>query len=338
MQTLSMDTPTRSSTLFVSCDGDVFDVHTIGDGTVSGTFYKAGDVAKLVVVMGAKIVKASVDDELCFRFGSDATDPVYISLDGLVQYMFTSRKDRKGPYGKWMLDILHPFMLRDDVAIIELAKESLSKTIPPEMAVCFEMGIYLILVGTVEQLQDKCTVPTDADDNHVVVKLGMSKTSIMRRLTAHEGREGSQGLFHELHDAKPFMYEGQTEVFSLPREKLQGIVGHFTNIAKEVGSVNVTHSLSHIIETLKLNLEHTSDIKKTLDAENVVLKDEKVILKEKNARLSQRLNLISERRDDDQYKHAEELREIRTKLDLANVQITRLGMSAPMRKRLRLDD
>ncbi|KNC75809.1 hypothetical protein SARC_11671 [Sphaeroforma arctica JP610] len=202
-------------------------------------------------------------------------------------------------------------------------------------------------------------VPTEADDNHVVVKLGMSKTSIMRRLTAHEGKfPGAERLaviympaelaykaekavkdfFHELHDAKPFMYEGQTEVFSLPREKLQSIVGHFTDIAKEVGSVNVKHSLSHTIETLKLNLEHTSDIMKTLEAENVVIKDEKVILKEENARLSHRLNLISERRDDDQYKHAEELREIRTKLDLANVQIMKLGMSAPMRKRLKLDD
>ncbi|KNC80097.1 hypothetical protein SARC_07540 [Sphaeroforma arctica JP610] len=344
MHTISRDTPTRRSTPFVSCEGDVFDVHTIGDGTVSGTFYKATDVANLVGVTGAKVVKATVEDEMCFRFGSDATDPVYISLDGLVQYMFNSRKARKGPYAKWMLDILHPFMQRDDVAIIELAKESLSKTIPSEVAVCFEMGIYLILVGTVEQLQDKCTVPTEADDNHVVVKLGMSKTSIMRRLTAHEGKfPGAERLaviympaelaskaekavkdfFHELHDAKPFMYEGQTEVFSLPREKLQSIVGHFTDIAKEVGSVNVKHNLSHTIETLKLNLEHTSDIMKTLEEDKVslkeettVLKDEKALLKEENARLSHRLNLISERRDDDQYKHAEELREIRTKLDL----------------------
>ncbi|KNC80699.1 hypothetical protein SARC_06948 [Sphaeroforma arctica JP610] len=219
-----------------------------------------------------------------------------------------------------MLEILRPFMQRDDDEIIELAKESLSKTISPELAVCFEMGIYLILVGTVGQLQEKCTVPTNADDNHVVVKLGKFPRAerlaviYMPSELAFKAEKAVKDFFHELHDAKPFMYEGQTEVFSLPCEKLLGIVGHFTDIAKEVESVNVKHSLSHIIETLKLNLEHTTGIqdKVALKEETIVLKDEKVILKEENARLSQRLNLISERRDEDQYKHAEDLREIRT--------------------------
>ncbi|KNC81119.1 hypothetical protein SARC_06544 [Sphaeroforma arctica JP610] len=136
---------------------------------------------------------------------------------------------------------------------------------------------------------------------------------------ASEAEEVVKDFFHELHDTMPLS---------------------ITDIAKEMGSVNV----SHIIETLKLNLEHTSDMMKTLEENKVtlkekiaMLKDEKVILKEENARLSQRLNLISERHDEDQHKHAEELREIRTKLDLANVQIMKLCMTAPMRKRLRLD-
>ncbi|KNC83062.1 hypothetical protein SARC_04680 [Sphaeroforma arctica JP610] len=163
----------------------------------------------------------------------------------------------------------------------------------------------------------------------------MSKTSIDEEL-ASQAEKAVKSFVQELDDVKPFVYEGQ-----VAREKLQSTVGHFTDIANEMGGVNVKHSLSHIIETLKLK----SDIMKTLEEDkvslkeaNVVLKEENTVLKEENARLSQRLELISERRADDRYKHADELKEIRAKLDLANVQIMRLGMTAPMRKRLKLDD
>ncbi|KNC81120.1 hypothetical protein SARC_06545 [Sphaeroforma arctica JP610] len=269
--------PNVESVPFVDENGDTIDIHIVGDGRRETTYFKAVDIAMLVGASRAQVITDALDVNNCVRIGKAINDPVYIKFAGLIQYIVSSRKARGTQYGIWIRKILFAFTINDHHTIVELAQPSLA-TVSPDLTISYPTGIYLLDVGTVGSLRNKLTEPTDAADDDVVLKFGMSNTNLFRRMQEHDFPNASRLVMccmppelagkaekeihmymNNMHIVKPFAYEKQSELVSVPRNKLDLITNSVRKIGVERGGENAKVNTTHEIEKINLHLNFSKE-------------------------------------------------------------------------------
>ncbi|KNC83063.1 hypothetical protein SARC_04681 [Sphaeroforma arctica JP610] len=267
--------PTLECKSFADEDGVETSIFTVGDGTIDNTFFKAQDVSKMICVSSASKVVQGLESDEYVKIKIKNVETLFVTTLGLVKFIVSSRQARKGPYCRWLLEVILAFVIQDHVQITEHCANSLAAVLPDTFLLGYPTGIYVLEIGTVGKLRDQCTQPTNANDSDIVLKFGMSKTNIFRRLKEHDGLFNKPKLhilccmhvelagkaerdirqyLKNIQTTLPFHYKNQTELVSINPDVFGSVIVDLKDISLDRAKESVKHNLSHEIELLKLRI------------------------------------------------------------------------------------
>ncbi|KNC83786.1 hypothetical protein SARC_03962 [Sphaeroforma arctica JP610] len=321
VKNISARLPEISTILFVDDDRERVDIHTLGDGTEKGTYFRASDVANLVGVTKATTIVDTLDYNQYVKMGTGARDPLYITVEGLVQYIMSSNKARSGPYGRWIVKLIFAFATLDHEGVDELARPPLAAILPADFIPSSLTGICLI--GTVGELLHQCTIDTDAADSDVVLNYGMSKTS-------HEHNGAFPGASRLVTCCMDSELAGKAvkgrhkERVSVPEESLAVVVKNVAAIVSERARQNPKVNYAHKLEMTTMELQFLKQSKDDLVLKRIEDKNE---LDRRGKQLNA-YRLQVEKLNDKLHATTENL-------SIADERVFKLAMPANVRKRLR---
>ncbi|KNC80698.1 hypothetical protein SARC_06947 [Sphaeroforma arctica JP610] len=243
---------TLPPTLACKSFADENGVETVGDGTIDNTFFKALDVSKMIGVSNSSKVVQGLESDEYVKIKIDNVEILFVTTLGLVKFIVSSRQARKGPNCRWLLEVILAFVIRDHMQITEHCANSLAAILPDTFLLGYPTGIYVLEIGTVGNLRDQCTQSTNANDSDIVLKFGMSKTNIFRRLKEHDG--GTRYTAIPQKYTLPFHYKNQTELVSINPGVFGSVIVHLKDISLDRAKESMKHNLSHEIELLKLRI------------------------------------------------------------------------------------
>jgi hypothetical protein len=189
--------------MFKDDEGNVLEIETIGERTSKGIYFKAKDVSKgfNILLLKASLLNKNTEyiRDVHFKtfsqtkynndYFTTTKKTLYISYKGMLKVLFCSRNNKTTKFIDWATETLFTVQMGTVESKVKLIKELGVHS--DDMKQCLKAStqkmscVYLLGLGTVEDLRDVFDIDDNIDNKYIICKFGRG-TDLQKRLGQHD--------------------------------------------------------------------------------------------------------------------------------------------------------